>query len=112
VAVTAGVFVITGWGMGVNVAGGGNGVTVGITAPDTGVALKSASIVCAAAVTLAFCSCLPEGRLHALINKAAIINMVKERIIVFIIFFSFKKNCTARRLGKYPPSVTHTWSYL
>ena len=53
VAVAAGVFVDTGWGMGVSVAGGGNRVTLGVTATMAGVALNKASTVCAAAVRLA-----------------------------------------------------------
>jgi hypothetical protein len=83
VAVAIGVLVEAGEGMGVNVAGIGSGVKLGVTMLETGVALSNASTVCAAAV-LAVSSIFLDGRLQALINKAIMINRLKKLVLFFI----------------------------
>ena len=95
-AVTAGVFVEDGRGIGVSVAGTDNGVLVDVNAPDRGVALNTADIVCAAAVPTKS-SLSPEGRLHAPRNKARIMIRL-NRHICFFIFFSFAMKVFYRRL--------------
>jgi len=95
VGVIDGVLVEMDWGMGVNVAGTGNGVRLGVTVPTADVALNKASTVCAAAV-LEASSGLFEGRLHAPRNKAMMIGRLNRRVLFFMTFSpSLKKNFTA-----------------
>jgi hypothetical protein len=91
VAVGTGVFVITGRGVNVSVAGTGRGVKLGVATPETGVALSKASTVCAAAV-LAISSTFFEGRLHALKNKMMMISMLKRRVFFSMIFSPSSKS--------------------
>jgi hypothetical protein len=88
VAVATGVLVKI-MGVGVIVNGMGSGVKLAVaTPPPMGVALSIAATVSAAAV-LAVSSGLLEGRLQALINKAMITSILKRRILIFMIVFSF-----------------------
>jgi hypothetical protein len=84
VALAIGVLVTSEVGIGVIVLMGG---TVGVSV-IIGVALRSASTVCAAEVALASCGSL-DGRLQAPKNKAMMTNKLNRRMFFFIFSPSF-----------------------